>query len=157
MRLPRGFTLIELVVTVAIVAILATGLVPLGELALTRGREMDLRSSLRQIRTALDDYRKAVQDGRIKKDAAGSGYPPSLMVLVDGVPDEKSTQGGKIYFLRRLPRDPLNEDETLPPEQTWGLRAYDSPADDPRPGKDVFDIYSLSERVGLNGVPYRKW
>lgn len=156
-RAAGGFTLIELVVTVAIVAILAAGLLPLGELALTRGREMELRAALRQIRGALDEYRKAAQDGRVKKEATASGFPPTLADLVNGVPDQKSTEGAKVYFLRRLPRDPFFPDETTPAEETWGLRAYESPPEDPRPGKDVFDVYSLSDRTGLNGVPYRKW
>ena len=156
-RPARGFTLIELIVTVAIVAILASGLVPLGELALTRGKEMDLRSALRQVRGALDEYKKATQEGRVRKEATASGYPPTLEMLVSGVPDQKSTEGAKVYFLRRLPRDPFNEDPALRPEDTWGLRSYESPPEDPRPGKDVFDVYSLSERTGLNGVPYKKW
>jgi general secretion pathway protein G len=152
-----GFTLIELVIVVAIVGILALGLIPLGELAVKRAREAELRDALRTIRTGLDAYKKAWDDGRMEKKATDTGYPPNLDVLVDGVKDVKTPEGKKIYFLRRIPRDPMNEDTTLPPAKTWGLRSYASPPDDPAPGDDVFDVYSKSEAKGLNGVPYRQW
>jgi general secretion pathway protein G len=154
---PTGFTLIELVIVVAIVGILALGLIPLGELAVKRSREGELRDALRSIRTAIDAYKKAADEGRVEKKATESGYPPSLNVLADGVKDIKTPEGKKIYFLRRIPRDPMNDDAKLPPIKTWGLRSYASPPDDPAPGDDVFDVYSRSEGKGLNGVPYNKW
>ena len=152
-----GFTLIELVITVAIVAILASGLIPLTQLAAQRSKEQDLRLSLRDIRTAIDAYKKALDDGRIEKKVDQTGYPPKLDVLVDGVKDMKTPDGTKIYFLRRIPRDPFFEDSTVAAAKTWGLRSYASPPDDPREGDDVFDVYSLSGKVGLNGVPYKDW
>lgn len=157
MRLARGFTLIELLITVAIVATLASIALPLSELARQRTKETELRRSLRDIRDALDAYKRASDEGRIVRAADQSGYPPTLTALVDGVTDAKSPSGAKVYFLRRLPRDPLHSDETLAPERTWGLRSYESPPQDPKPGRDVFDIYSLSTRSGLNGVPYKDW
>jgi general secretion pathway protein G len=152
-----GFTLIELVIVVAIVGILALGLIPLGELAVKRSREAELRDALRTIRTGLDAYKKAWDEGRMEKKATDTGYPPNLDVLVDGVKDAKTPDGKKIYFLRRIPRDPMNDDATLPPAKTWGLRSYASPPDEPAPGEDVFDVYSKAEGKGLNGVPYRRW
>ena len=153
----RGFTLIELIVVVAIVAILASGLLPLAELAAQRSRETDLRAGLRDIRTAIDAYKKATDEGRVMKKADQSGYPPSLDALVSGVPDEKSPDKRKIYFLRRLPRDPFFDDPNVADDKTWGLRSYESPPDDPREGDDVFDVYSKSSKTGLNGIAYRKW
>ncbi|MBS0393597.1 MAG: type II secretion system protein [Proteobacteria bacterium] len=153
-----GFTLIELVITVAIVALLATAVIPSAQLSYQREREVELRSALRTIRTAIDAYKAAADQGRIKKDADKSGYPPNLDVLVEGVEDQKSPKEGvKIYFLRHLPRDPFYPDATAPASSSWGLRSYDSPPDDPQPGDDVFDVHSLSTRVGLNGVPYHDW
>lgn len=153
----RGFTLIELLVTVAIVSILAAGLVPLGQLAIQRSKEMELRRALREIRTALDAYKRAADEGRIVRKADESGYPPTLEALVDGAPDAKSPQSKRIYFLRRLPRDPFSTDAGLPASRTWGLRSYDSPHDRPAAGKDVFDVFSRSDRRALNGTAYREW
>jgi len=153
----RGFTLIELVVAVAILGILATGLLPLAQLAAQRGKEQELRAALRELRTAIDAYKKAADEGRIEKKADASGYPPELEVLVQGVKDAKSTEGKLIYFLRRIPRDPFFDEPSIPAEKTWALRSYESPPDDPREGDDVFDVYSRSQKVGLNGVPYRQW
>jgi general secretion pathway protein G len=153
----RGFTLIEVLITAAIVAVLASVALPLSELAAQRGRESELRRSLRDIRDALDAYKRASDEGRIQRPADRSGYPPTLQALVEGVADAKSPGGGKLYFLRRVPRDPFHSDASAPPEQSWGLRRYESPAGDPRPGKDVFDVRSLSERKGMNGIHYAEW
>jgi general secretion pathway protein G len=152
----RGFTLIELLVSVAIVAVLATMAMPLAELKYQRDKERDLKTALREIRGALDAYKAAADEGRVGKSQEQSGYPPSLSVLVEGAPDIRSAGGNRMYFLRRLPRDPFAEAD-LPAEATWGKRAYESPPDKPREGKDVFDVYSRSERVGLNGIPLREW
>jgi general secretion pathway protein G len=154
----RGFTIIELVVTVAIVSLLATAAVPSAQLMYQRERESELRASLRTIRAAIDAYKLAADTGRIKKEADKTGYPPDLRLLVDGVDDARSPKEGvKIYFLRRLPRDPFWQDATTPAADTWGLRSYASPPDDPQPGDDVYDVHSRSSRTGLDGVPYRDW
>jgi general secretion pathway protein G len=152
-----GFTLIEVAVTVAIVGILAAAAVPVLEMSAQRAKESELRADLRQIREALDAYRKAGDDGRIAKDAGGSGYPKNLEDLVVGVEDITSPNKARVYFLRRLPRDPFSADPALPAADTWGKRSYASPPDAPQAGDDVYDVYSLSPRIGLNGVPYRQW
>jgi general secretion pathway protein G len=157
-RAQEGFTLIEMTIVVAIMAILASSAVPLYELTAKREKEQELRLALRQIREALDAYKRAVNEGRIAKQAEKkSDYPVKLEDLVDGVPDAKDPGKRKIYFLRRLPRDPMSEDRSLSAAETWGKRSYESPPDNPQPGDDVFDIYSRSQVVGLNGIPYDKW
>lgn len=152
----RGFTLIEMVVVVLIVGILASAAMPLATLAKRRAQESELREALRTIRQALDAHKRAWDEGRIEKKADASGYPPALDVLVQGVPDAASPAGKRIYFLRRLPRDPT-ADPGLPAASTWGLRSYASPPDAPSAGADVFDVHSRSSGVGLNGMPYRQW
>lgn len=156
-RSMRGFTLIELVITLAIVGLLAGMAVPAMELVAQRSKEQELRLALREIRKGLDAYKQASDDGRIVKIVGEAGYPPTLRVLVDGVPDALSPARRKIYFLRRIPRDPMSADPTLSPEQTWGLRSYESDPDNPSQGRDVFDVYSLSNGLGINRVPYRDW
>jgi len=154
---PRGFTLIEMLIAVVIVSILASVALPLSELAVQRGREQDLRRALREIRESIDAYKRATDEGRILRSPDQSGYPPALAVLIEGVTDAKSPNGAKIYFLRRLPRDPFDPARDRQTEAAWGKRSYESPPDNPRPGKDVFDVYSLSAGTGLNGIPYRQW
>ncbi|AAZ97393.1 type II secretion system transmembrane protein [Thiobacillus denitrificans ATCC 25259] len=156
-RAPAGFSLIELMVTLAVLALLASVALPYGQLALQRQKEVELREALREIRGALDAYRQAVREGRVDAPADASGYPPDLDALWQGVADKTKPDASKLYFLRRLPRDPLFPDAAAPPASTWGLRSYASPPDAPAAGKDVFDVYSLSPALGLNGVPYREW
>jgi len=153
----KGFTLIELVVTVAIVAVLASIALPFNELVVQRSKEQDLRRSLREMRDAIDAYKQASDEGRLTKRAGESGYPRKLDDLVNGVEDQKSPKKERIYFLRRLPRDPFAVDTSLGPAETWGKRSYASPPDDPREGDDVFDVFSLSTATGINGRPYKEW
>ena len=153
----RGFTLIELVITLAIIGLLATAAMPLAQLVAQREKEADLRTALRDIRTAIDAYRVAAQTGHIKQELGASGYPPDLKSLYAGVEDVSSEKKVNLYFLRRVPRDPFFPDANVAAEETWGLRSYQSPPDDPQPGEDVFDVYSQSGSKGLNGIPYREW
>ena len=156
MRAARGFTLIEMLVVLAMLGVLASAARPLLELSVQRSREHELRQGLRTLREALDAYKRAAEAGSIVQSPEDSGYPARLQLLVDGVTDAKSPNGRRIYFLRRLPRDPFAPAD-LPAAETWGLRAYDSPPDEPRAGKDVFDVFSRSERTALDGSKLKDW
>jgi general secretion pathway protein G len=155
-RQGRGFTLIELLISLAILGLLASLAAPVAQVVYQRHQEQELRSALRQIRSALDQYKAAYDAGRILKVVGASGYPPTLEVLESGVEDIKTPARKKIYFLRKIPRDPFAASD-LKPAQTWGLRSYQSDSQMPRPGEDVFDVHSNSTRTGLNGIPYQEW
>jgi general secretion pathway protein G len=163
MKHTYGFTLIELIVTVAIVAILASATMPLLQVTIQRNKESELRTNLRQIRDAIDAYKSAYDEGKIELKTEGkSGYPPNLEVLVEGV-DDKSDPNSKrkLKFLRRIPMDPMlpkNEaDNTMDVDSMWGLRSYESDENSPTAGEDVYDVYSLSLLTGSNGIPYAQW
>lgn len=164
MKVAYGFSLIEMVVTVAIVAILGSVAMPMLKVSVQRSKEAELRANLRQIREAIDAYKKAYDEGRIElRNIDKTGYPPNLEVLVEGIEDKTVPDGKKkLRFLRKIPPDPM-----LPREDTsatatkdserWGLRSYASEADNPTAGEDVYDVYSLSPLTGTNGIPYAKW
>ena len=156
MKAVRGFTLIEMLVVLAILGTLAAAAHPLLELQVQRRKESELREALRNIRSAIDAYRAAVLQGQLAVLPGGRGYPPDLRALVDGVPDLRAADGGKLYFLRRIPRDPF-ADPRLPAEQTWVLRSSDSPPDNPRAGADVMDVISTSRGVALDGSLHAHW
>lgn len=153
----QGFTLIELVVTLMIVGLLATSATPMLKLNHKRIQEAQLRENLRKIRNAIDAYKTAYDAGLIEGEITRSGYPPDLKALT-GVKDISHPNDKEILrFIRRIPRDPFNKMADMTPEQTWGLRSYDSEADYPQAGRDVYDIYSRSEETAIDGTKYRDW
>ena len=157
MKITRGFTFVEMLITLAIVAVLASAAMPLTEVVARRAREQELHSALRQIRTAIDTYKDLADQGRVARAADESGYPRTLDVLVNGVADQKDPEKRRIYILRRLPRNPMWTDASTPPAATWGLRSYNSSHESPQPGRDIFDVYVDTGGVGLNGIAYREW
>jgi general secretion pathway protein G len=152
-----GFTLIELLVTLAILGLLASIVVPVAQVSRQRAQEVELRRALHEIRAGIDAYRRAGDEGRIAKAAGSTGYPRTLDVLVDGVPDQTDPSQNKMFFLRRLPRNPLVDDAALSDAATWGKRSYASEAADPQEGDDVYDVFATSRALGLNRIPYDKW
>lgn len=156
-RQQPGFTLIELVVTVAMIAVLATIALPTAQVTVRRYKEQQLRRALSEIRAAIDAYKAAVEAGLIATKLDETGYPPTLNVLVEGALDRRSPTKRKIFFLRRLPTDPMVETRNGEATASWGIRSYASPPDSPQEGSDVFDVYSKSNAIGMNGIPYRDW
>ncbi len=147
----NGVTLIELIAAMAIISILATGILPLSVITYKRTKEIELRQNLRIIRKAIDEYKRLVDEEKIQKDALDSGYPKDLNVLVEGV-NLKGPVPKKAKFLRRIPKDPMTEDGE------WGLRSYtDEPDSEIWGGQDVYDVYSTSDREALNGTYYKDW
>jgi general secretion pathway protein G len=152
-----GFTLIELLVTLAILAVLATVVIPVAQVQAQRAKEQELRAALREIRSAIDAYKRAGDEGRIRRDIGATGFPKNLEVLVEGVDDQRDPKRRKMFFLRRIPRDPFEPDGQLDDATTWGKRSYASEASDPQEGNDVYDVYSRSPLTGLNGAPLNRW
>jgi len=151
----RGFTFIELVVVTSILLILASTVMPLAQVTSQRQKEVELRRALREMRTALDRFKDAVDQGLIpmtELEPANEGYPPDLETLVDGVAAANDASGRKLKFLRRIPVDPM----TKTPE--WGLRSYqDDPDDSSWGGENVFDVRTTSEGTALDGTKYKDW
>ncbi len=156
----KGFTLIEVLVTLAILAILAAAIMPLAKTAVKREKEIELRRNLRIIREAIDAYKKLADEKKIEVEEDSEGYPPDLETLVKGVEikeqegDEKGQKTGPkvIKFLRRIPGDPMTD------SLDWGLRSYqDDPDEDVWGGENVYDIYSRSRATALDGSKYSDW
>jgi general secretion pathway protein G len=146
-----GFTIAEMVIVCAILAILAAAVVPLAHSTRKRTKEVELRAALREMRYAIDEFKRYSDAGLLPVELGTDGYPPDLETLVEGV-DVVNQVDFKARFLRRIPMDPMTG------EAEWGLRSYqDEPDSSSWGGENVYDVYSLSEGVGLNGVPYEEW
>ena len=151
----HGFTFLELVIVTAILMILASTIMPMTQVTAQRQREVELRRSLREIRTAIDKFKDAVDQGQIpttELEPGNEGYPPDLETLVNGVSAANDATGRKLKFLRKIPIDPMTN------SMEWGLRSYqDKPDATTWGGKNVFDVYSKSEGTALDGTKYRDW
>jgi general secretion pathway protein G len=160
-RLPNGYTLVELLIVLGVLGLLASMAMPLAEVTVQRAKERELQRALWEIRDAIDAYRRAREQGAILVAGAnswGAGlYPPSLASLTQAWPDARADRRGEpLRFLRRVPRDPF-ADASVPAERSWALRSYTSDAERPQPGSEVYDVQSASDRVGLNGIPLKRW
>ena len=151
----KGFTFIELLVVTTILLILASVAMPLAKVTVQRQREMELHQALRDMRTAIDKYKDAVDNGLIGSvdvKAGSEGYPPDLETLVEGVSVANDASGRKLKFLRRVPRDPITN------STEWGLRSYtDKPDSTSWGGGNVYDVYCKSQGTALDGTKYRDW
>jgi len=149
-RRQKGYTLAELVMVAAMIALLATIVLPVAKFTVKRNKEADLRLALRKMRTAIDEHKKLSDSGMIPVKLGGEGYPESLEVLVEGI--DLVGQERKQRFLRRIPIDPMTG------EAEWGLRSYqDEPDSTSHGGQNVYDIFSLSDGTGLDGTEYKDW
>jgi general secretion pathway protein G len=168
----KGFTLVEILVTMAIMALLATLIMPVAKTAVKREKEIELRQSLRLIREALDAYKKLADEKKIEVEEDSEGYPPDLETLVKGVevkggtstagttaaggigrkPATSSSEPKTVKFLRRIPKDPMTD------STDWGLRSYqDEPDSDVWGGENVYDVYTKSRATALDGSKYKDW
>jgi general secretion pathway protein G len=156
----RGFTLVEMLVTLAVLAVLATAVMPIAKIAVKREKEIELHRNLRLIREAIDAYKKLADENKIEVEEDSEGYPPDLETLVKGVElkvdkgDEKGKKSDSktVKFLRRIPKDPMTD------SFDWGLRSYqDEPDSEIWGGENVYDIYTRSPGTALDGTKYRDW
>jgi general secretion pathway protein G len=154
-RQEQGYTFIEVIVVTAILLILAAAVMPLAEVTSQRQREVELHRALREMRTAIDKFKDAVDSQQIpasELEPGNEGYPPDLETLVEGIPAANDATGRKLKFLRRIPIDPLTNGTE------WGLRSYqDKPDSTSWGGKNVFDVYTKSTATALDGTKYRDW
>ncbi|QJT79470.1 type II secretion system protein [Kosakonia sp. MUSA4] len=157
MKFQRGFTLIEMMVCLALLATLASAAIPIYQRQEQQRNEEELRVALRDIRSAIDRYGQLVEEGVIEKDADMTNWPASLDLLVDGVVNKKSPNKEKIYLLRRIPRDPFCDCDGRKNTETWRVRASTQAPGETTGGKDVWDVSSTSSQPGLNGIPYAQW
>jgi general secretion pathway protein G len=150
-----GYTFVELLVVSTILMILASAIMPLAKVTVTRQREAELRRALREIRTAIDKYKDAADTGVIGSldiKVGSEGYPPDLETLVEGVTPANDASGRKLKFLRKIPVDPMTR------STEWGLRSYqDKPDTTSWGGQNVFDVYTKSTGTALDGTKYRDW
>lgn len=151
----HGFTFLELVIVTAILMILASTIMPMAQVTAQRQREVELRRSLREIRTAIDKFKDAVDQGQIpttELEPGNEGYPPDLETLVNGVSAANDATGRKLKFLRKIPIDPMTN------SMDWGKRAYqDRPDSQSWGGKNVFDVFTTYKGTGLDGTKYQDW
>ncbi len=151
----RGYTFIELLIVTTVLLILASAVMPLAQVTAQRQREAEVRRALREMRTAVDAFKDAVDLGLIlttELEPGSEGYPPSLEILVEGISAASDASGRKLRFLRRIPIDPLTA------STDWGLRSYqDSPTSTSWGGQNVFDVYTTSGGTGLDGTKYEDW
>ena len=154
-REQRGYTFIEIAIVTAIIGIMASAALPLARVTMQRNREIELRRSLREIRTAIDKYKDAADQNLISPndiDNDAEGYPPTLETLVEGVTRMNDASGTKLKFLRRIPRDPMTN------STEWGMRSYqDKPDATTWGGQNVYDVYTKSEGTALDGTKYKDW
>ena len=155
LRREGGYTFVELLVVTALVAILATAVMPLARVTMQRQREIELRRTLRELRTAIDHYKDAADQGMIaatELKLGNEGYPPTLEVLVEGVRASGDATDRKLKFLRRIPIDPMMS------TREWGMRSYqDRPDARSWGGQNVFDVFTTNEGTALDGTKYKEW
>jgi len=143
--------MVELVLVTTLLVTLAAVALPASKYTVRRAKEIELRQAMRSMRNAIDEFKRYSDAGLIPVDLGTDGYPSELEVLVEGV-DVVGQIDKQVRFLRRIPRDPMTG------EYEWGLRSYQDDFDSTSwGGENVFDVYSLSEGVGLNKVPYKEW
>jgi general secretion pathway protein G len=154
-RIQAGYTFVELLVVTALVAVLASAIMPLAHVAVQRQKEIELRRTLRELRTAIDHYKDAADQGMLaatELKIENEGYPPDLETLVKGVPAAGTATGRKLKFLRRIPVDPMTG------TNEWGMRSYqDRPDARTWGGQNVYDVFTTSDGTALDGTKYKDW
>jgi general secretion pathway protein G len=152
----KGFTLVEMLVTLTIVSILALAVLPLAKTAVKREKEISLKRNLRMMREAIDAYKKLADEKAFEFDEETEGYPPELEILVKGIEAKMEVDGQEvtktIKFLRRIPKDPMTN------SYDWGLRSYQDDSDsDIWGGENVYDVFTKSPGTALDGTKYKEW